>query len=107
MKNTISSYNLFSKELLLVELSLENGELKYNDTISYGFKEKYFGGENGFGLSYTYIDKLDKGSYLLTSPYNDEIFILNHDSEKFIKLKSKLKDISVDVEPYSTYTIPP
>jgi hypothetical protein len=103
MKNTISGCKLFSKESLLVELSLENGALKFRDTITYGFKENYFWGEDGFGLSYTYIDKVDNDAYILTSPYNDEIFFISEDSEKSIKVKSKLRNISVDVEPYSTY----
>ncbi|MEA1874519.1 MAG: hypothetical protein U9N51_08855 [Bacteroidota bacterium] len=103
MENTISGYKLFSEESLLVELSLENGALKFNDTITYGFKKNYFWGEDGFGLSYTYIDKLDNNAYILTSPYNDEIFFINEDSEKSIKVKSKLRNIAVDVEPYNTY----
>ncbi len=103
MKNIISGCKLFSKESLLVELSLENEALKFKDTIAYGFKEKYFFGKDGFGLSYTYIDRLDNDSYILTSPYNDEIFFITDDSEKSIKVKSKLRNIAVDVEPYSTY----
>lgn len=103
MKNTISGYKQLNKESLLIELSLENGTLKFVDTIAYGFREKYIFGKHGFGMLYTYIDRLNNDSYILTSPYNNEIFFINNDSQKYIKVKSKINDIAVDIEPYSTY----
>lgn len=102
--NHKNAYKLLNKESLLVKLIYNNNKLIKSDTISYGFGGKYIFRNNGFGMFYYHsIDEINEDEYILTSPYSDSIYFINKNRSKAIKVNSKLKDISVDIVPFSYY----